>query len=137
MTTRTTIDVDGTVTVRDMTAEELAALAALAPSAEQSLAGRRAAATLDRGALCKALKAEGILSASSAIIAAKGDWPTEFATFLAALDQDAQFDAQVDWAAATTVRYAHPLLQAVALSHAGNEVAATVLLDQLFGIAAA
>jgi len=42
----------------------------------------------------------------------------------------------VDWAAATTVRYAHPLLQAVALAYAGNEATATALLDQLFGLAA-
>jgi len=107
-----------------------------APSSEEVLAAKRAAASIDRGALCKALKAAGILSASGAIIAAKGDWPTEFATFLAGLDADGQFNAQVDWAAAMTVRYGHPLLQAVALAYAGNEAQATALLDQLFGIAA-
>jgi len=39
MTTRTTIDVDGTVTVRELTAEELAALAPPPPTPEQVQAG--------------------------------------------------------------------------------------------------
>jgi hypothetical protein len=65
MTTRTTIDVDGTVTVRDMTAEELAALAALAPpppTPEQmqaaNIANAKYAGVEFDGVMCSATSAD-------------------------------------------------------------------------------
>lgn len=101
-----------------------------------TLAERRDAARLDRGELCKALLDAGILSAASAVVAAKGDWPSEFDGFLAAMPESARPSAQIDWAAATTVRYGNPLLQSAALAYVqGNATAATTLLDSLFGVA--
>ena len=106
------------------------------PTEAERIAAARASAIIDRGPLCKALLAEGILPAASAILAAKGDWPAEFAGFLSALPADDQINAQIDWADASRIRYASPLLQTVALAYAGTAEAATALLDQLFGIGA-
>ena len=117
-------------------ADETGLPQAVLPTAEQVIAARRANAVIDRGPLCKALLAEGILPAASAILAAKGDWPPEFAAFLSALPADDQINAQIDWADASRIRYASPLLQTVALSYAGTPEAATALLDQFFGIGA-
>jgi hypothetical protein len=84
----------------------------------------------------KALKAAGLLSSASAITAAQGYWPTEFASLLSELDEDAQFEAQVDWGDPSPIRYENDLLQNLSLAHAnGDQAAATALLDQLFGIA--
>ena len=106
------------------------------PTQEEILAMSRANAVIDRGPLCKALLAEGILPAASAILAAKGDWPPEFANVLSGLPAEDQINAQIDWADASRIRYASPLLQTVALAYAGTAEAATALLDQLFGIGA-
>lgn len=101
-----------------------------------TLQQRRDAARIDRGELCKALLDAGILSAASAVVAAKGDWPSEFDGFLAAMPESARPSAQIDWAAATTVRYGNPLLQSAALAYVqGDATTATALLDSVFGIA--
>ncbi len=101
-----------------------------------SLADRRAEAKMDRGPLCKALRAAGILSDASAVVAAKGDWPAEFEGVLEAMAPTTRVDAQIDWADASVVRYQNPLLQSVAVAWCnGDEAQASALLDQLFGLA--
>ena len=96
----------------------------------------RPSATLDRAAFCKALHRLGVLPMDEAVIAARGGWPASFAAFTAALAPDAAADAQIDWAAATEIRYTAPLLQELALAHAGgDQAAATAILDAIFGIA--
>ena len=106
------------------------------PSAQDILAAKRAAAVTDRGPLCLALYAAYILSADSAKEAAKGNWPSEFNGFLAGLNPFQQLAAEIAWADATVVRYSNALLQQAALDFAGTEAAATMVLDQLFGISA-
>lgn len=95
----------------------------------------RDTAELPRAEFCKALRRAGILPASEAVIAAQGGWPDTFAAFVTGLTPDEAADAQIDWAAAVTIRYTAPLLQHLALGHSGgDQAAATALLDGLFGI---
>ena len=132
MNTQTMIDVDGTVTVRELTAEELAALT---PTAEQVIAARRANAVIDRETLCRALRSQGKLSDESAIEATAGRWPVEFNAATQGMTPEQVWDAKVAWAGANTVRYGNPVLQAAALAFCqGDAAAATALLDQLFGL---
>lgn len=56
MTTRTTIDVDGTVTVREMAPEELAEIAATLPTAAELLAAERAQMNPFAAAFWQAMK---------------------------------------------------------------------------------
>ena len=106
------------------------------PSPQEIIAAARAVATIDRGPLCLALYAAYILSADSAKEAAKGNWPSEFNGFLAGLNPFQQLAAEIAWADATVIRYSNALLQQAALDFAGTEAAATMVLDQLFGISA-
>lgn len=95
----------------------------------------RPAASLDRAAFCKALRRLGVLTPAEAVIAAQGGWPASFAAFTAALPADLAADAQIDWAAAANIHYAAPLLQQLALVHAGGDQAqASATLDAIFGI---
>lgn len=106
------------------------------PSLAEVLALRRAYAWSFRGPLCKALRAAGILSDASSVVAAKGDWPTEFEDVLAAMPETLRVDAQIDWADANVVRYSNPLLQEVALAYCqGDAAQATEILDGLFEVA--
>lgn len=90
-------------------------------------------AALDRAAFCKALRREGILTVAEAVLAAQGGWPDVFSAF--GLTDDEEADAQIDWAAATEIRYHDQLPQLLALHHAGgNSEAATAILDTIFGI---
>lgn len=105
------------------------------PSAAEVLSQRRSVAQIDRGPLCKALLAAGILSPASAILASQGRWPTEFDAFLKQMTEGQQAVAQIDWADAYVVRYQNQMLQDAALLWCqGDAEAATALLDQLFGL---
>ncbi len=105
------------------------------PTEAEMLAAQRAVARIDRGPLCKALRAAGVLSDASAVVAAKGDWPAEFEGVLEAMAPTTRIDAQIDWADASVVRYQNPLLQSVALAWCDDDAAAaTALLDSLFGL---
>ena len=105
------------------------------PTPEEVLASIRAAATIDRETLCRALRSQGKLSDESAIEATAGRWPVEFNAVIQGMTPQQVWDAKVAWAGAITVRYQNPLLQAAALAFCqGDVAAATALLDQLFGI---
>lgn len=68
----------------------------------------RSSASLSRAEFCIALKRVGILPANEAKQAAKGDWPATFAGALADFpDAD---EAEITWAAITTVDRMHPML---------------------------
>lgn len=93
----------------------------------------RLKATLDRASFCKALRRESVLTVAEAVLAAQGGWPDTFSAF--GLTDDEEADAQIDWAAATEIRYHDQLPQLLALHHAGgNSEAATAILDTIFGI---
>jgi hypothetical protein len=66
MTTRTVIAADGTVTTRNLTGEEIAALAATAPTPEQALTAWRSQAKVSRFQAFAALDAAGLLTAATA-----------------------------------------------------------------------
>ena len=107
------------------------------PSEAELLAGRRAAATIDRGPLCTAMLVMQMLSGDSAIAGARGEWPAEWWPYLAALPEAQRVQAQIDWGDPQPIRYSNPLLQVLALAYTqGDAAAATALLDQLFGISA-
>lgn len=72
----------------------------------------RASAYLDRAAFVRAVVHAGVLPASEAVAAAKGDWPATFDAALQALPID-PLDAQIDWAAASGVSRLNPLFLAV------------------------
>lgn len=100
------------------------------PAVEQ-----RPIASMSRVDFCKVLWRQGLLPQSEAVQAARGEWPATFASFTAGLSADAAADAQIEWAGSVTIRYMAPTLQALALAHAGgDQVQATAILDQLFGI---
>ena len=106
------------------------------PTPEEALASIRAAATIDRETLCRALRSQGKLSDESAIEATAGRWPVEFNAVIQGMTPQQVWDAKMAWAGANTVRYGNPVLQAAALAFCqGDAAAATALLDQLFGIA--
>jgi hypothetical protein len=116
-----------------------------APSEAEILAARRAAATIDRGPLCKALLGMEMLTADSAIAGARGELPAEWRPYLAALPEAQRVQAQIDWGDPTQIRYSNPLLQKLACAYASSQMpegteptavqaAATDMLDQLFGI---
>ena len=105
------------------------------PTPEEVLASIRAAATIDRETLCRALRSQGKLSDESAVEATAGRWPVEFDAVIQGVTPEQVWDAKVAWAGANIVRYQNPLLQAAALAFCqGDVAAATALLDQLFGI---
>lgn len=105
------------------------------PDPEVIKAKIRESAIIPKWAFCSALRKIRLLPANEAIQAARGDWPATFQSFTSFLPEDQAADAQIKWAAVSSVQYSDPLLQALALHHTkGNQAAATALLDQLFGI---
>lgn len=72
MTTRTVIASDGTVTTRALTSEEIAALAAMEPTPEQTLATWRAQAKVSRFQAFAALAAADLLDDATAAVTAAG-----------------------------------------------------------------
>lgn len=97
------------------------------PTPEELLTQWRAMASLSRAEFCIALKRAGVLSAQEAKQAAKGDWPATFASALAGFpDAD---EAEIIWAAITTVDRMHPMLLALqAFANLSDE-----FVDGLFG----
>lgn len=104
------------------------------PDAE--LASWRATAYLDRAAFVRAVVHAGILPASEAVSAAKGDWPSAFDAALSSLPIDA-LDAQIDWAAAVGVARCNPLFLALLDFYAAvknlTPIEAQTLGDLIFG----
>lgn len=96
----------------------------------------RASASMTKREFCRKLLALGILPPDEALTAARGGWPDTFAAYTAGMDALASADAQIEWAGATSVDYAHPMLHGLALVQAGgDQAAATALLDAIFDIA--
>ena len=89
----------------------------------------RNTAFLYRRDFCIALKRTGVLSAAQAIQAAKGDWPQAFTSALAQLPQDAQEEAEIEWAAVQEIRRNHPMI--ALLGSAANMTDEQI--DALFG----
>jgi hypothetical protein len=83
MTTRTTIDVNGTVTVWNMTAEELAALAPPPPTPEQVQAAYTAAIEAHVEATARARGYSSALSCASYAGSTVPAWQAEGAAFVA------------------------------------------------------
>lgn len=106
-------------TVRDKTTEEL----------DADLIAWRTTTKLYRRDFCIALKRAGILLASEAIAAAKGDWPATFANALSVLTQDMQDEAQIEWAAVQEIRRNHPMIDLLGASAGLTDVQ----IDALFG----
>jgi len=103
------------------------------PKTQAELDDERAAwrktAFLYRRDFCIALKRAGVLSAAQAIQAAKGDWPQAFTSALAQLPQDAQEEAEIEWAAVQEIRRNHPMI--ALLGSAANMTDEQI--DALFG----
>lgn len=95
-----------------------------------ALAEKRGAAVLGKADFCKALVAAKILTMEDFPIAVQGGWPPSFVAALDGMDEGHRMDAQSDWATATEIPRASPLLLALA-RFAGLDDAA---LDALFGI---
>lgn len=115
--------------------QEIRADGNVAPYVAPAPVDPRDNAMLDRATFCKALRQAGILPAAEAALAAQGGWPDTFASFVAGLTPDEAADAQIDWACAANIHYAHPLLQQLALAYAsGDQAQATAVLDAIFGI---
>ena len=83
MNTQTMIDVDGTVTVRELTAEELAALAPAAPSPEQVQAAYTAAIEAHVEATARARGYTSAVSCATYATSTKPAWQAEGAAFVA------------------------------------------------------
>jgi hypothetical protein len=86
-------------------------------SAEKALDTWRVNAELSKGAFLIRVKDAGILTASEAKAAAKGDWPASMQGALKSMAAKDAEDAQITWAAAATVLRSSPLIgfvQAVA-----------------------
>lgn len=119
----------------NVTTGEVTVIDGDAPSFRPAPVERRPSATLDKTSFCIALKDLGVLPASEAVEAARGEWPATFASFTAALSSDAAATAMIRWAGAQVIHYADPLLQSLALVvTSGDQPAATALLDQIFSI---
>lgn len=89
----------------------------------------RAKAKLPKAVFLRKIAEAGILPKSEALEAAKGNWPATFATALSALPESKQFEAQINWAAATFISRNDPLLELLR-SDAG---VAPETLDAMFG----
>jgi len=83
MTTRTTIDVDGTVTVRELTVEELAALAPPPPTPEQMQAAYTAAIEAHVEATARARGYTSAVSCATYAASTIPAWQAEGAAFVA------------------------------------------------------
>jgi hypothetical protein len=99
------------------------------PDPAIELAAWRTTAKLSRRDFCIALKRAGILASSEAIAASKGDWPTTFASALSGLPQDAQDEAQIEWAAVQEIRRNHPMIGRLGASAGLTDAQ----IDALFG----
>lgn len=89
----------------------------------------RADAFLPKSLFLRGLITAGILPESEALDAAKGNWPATFSAALSSLSSGAQFEAQINWAAATKVTRNDPLLEILrAKAGVAHEV-----LDTMFG----
>lgn len=95
----------------------------------QSLTEWRAGASLSKAAFLKALVGAGILSATDAVAAARGEVPPGFAAIIDAMPEADQVAAQIEWGAVANVTRLNPFINAVAA--AAGVSAAT--LDQIFG----
>lgn len=123
------------ITINVMTGESTVDAEYVAPSFE-SVESRRAEAVLDKTSFCKRLRQVGILPASEAVLAARGEWPSTFAAFTSGMTEDDAADAHIEWAGALNIHYGHPLLQGLAMAYANGDTAgATAVLDQIFEIA--
>lgn len=103
-----------------------------APPGPPTIAERRAGCFVSRIAFCTALFAQGLLSGSEAIAAAKGEWPEVFTTAIASLPSADQTLAQIAWAGATQIERLHPFILAIqpAIGLTDEQV------DALFGLTA-
>lgn len=106
-------------TVRSKTSAEL----------DEDLTAWRNTAKLSRRDFCITLKRLGILSAGESIAAAKGDWPATFAGALSGLPQEAQDEAEIEWAAVQEIRRNHPMIALLGTSAGMTEAQ----VDSLFG----
>lgn len=123
-------DADGNKVVAEYTEDEWLSL-----TPQPTVDERRAAAVLDKTSFCKRLRQVGILPATEAVLAARGEWPATFAAFTSDITEDDAADAQIEWAGALNIRYNHPLLQGLAMAYAnGDPDGATAVLDLIFEI---
>ena len=123
-------DENGNKIVTEYTDAEWEAIAPQPRVAEQ-----RAEAVLDKTSFCKRLRQVGILPATEAVLAARGEWPATFAAFTSGMTEDDAADAQIEWAGALNIHYNHPLLQGLALAYAnGDPDGATAVLDLIYGL---
>lgn len=65
---------------------------------------------VSRRDFCINLKRANILSASDAISAAKGEWPSALITALSSLTVDEADEAKIEWAAAQEIHRTHPMI---------------------------
>lgn len=95
----------------------------------QSLTDWRAGAFMSKAAFLKALVGAGILTATDAVAAARGEVPPGFAAIIAAMPEAAQLEAQIEWGAVANVTRENPFINAVAAAAGVSEA----VLDQIFG----
>ena len=101
-----------------------------------TLAERRAAATMRRTAFVARAVAMGLLPASEAIAAGRGEWPATFAPILLGMDAHDAFEAELAWASAQDFAYRDELVQGIASAIAPSQgMTATELLDAFYGLA--
>lgn len=102
-----------------------------APDEISQLTDRRASTSLTRAEFCNVLKTAGVLSFEDALAAAKGDWPSQFASALSALPPELHEQIQITWAAVQTIDRLNPMILAVQAALGWSDAQA----DALFGIA--
>ena len=111
MTTETMIDVDGTVTVRELTAEELAALAPAAPSPEQALMIEREAMELSFAQMLIGLEAaKWITTAEATAWLVNRTLPPPVVYVISQLPVDQRFAATARAVAPSVVKRTNPLV---------------------------
>ena len=101
--------------------------------AETTLTQARSTASLSRREFCLRLASMNILPGSDALASAKGEWPATMADFLGYLDADQALDAQIEWAAVSSIDRLHPMV----LTLASWLDLPELQVDALFGIGAA
>lgn len=82
------------------------------PDPAEQIAAWRATASLPKAEFCIGLNRLGVLSRADMKSAAKGDWPSAFTAALAGLPIDPD-EAEVIWAATSTIARLHPILVAL------------------------
>lgn len=98
-------------------------------SAAAALTDWRAACEISKLQLVLGLVQAGLISPASAIAAAGGAIPAEFAPLVAAMPEPAQTEARIRWAGAATIPRLSPLILAVQAATGLPDAA----LDALFG----